>query len=429
MLLLLLASAIAMPSEKEVQAEYDRVRPVVQEVVGRPLKAIPRLRYAHPGEAQAVIEAELREQLANLYPGLAGWMREALAHHAGGGALTSIIGKYGYQSKSLFVRPRGIAEAAASAKLSDLDEVGVLDVVLAHELAHAVQDQEVDLGARFRAAADTDAWAALNAALEGHAVLVATEVARRLGEPEAAATVGKLQGLAGDGSTEVSPQLWFNYHTGAEFVAAAAPDPLRPWALLAAPPTTTGQVFVPSRYGQPWPDLRRDPSAWTTAAADLGVNGWTTYTEALGELALRTSVPTDAPTLEAATASLGGGDSWHAGDERGRSAEGEAWTSVDEAGAAALYATLEARAEAVAAGAPRSPVPMTFTGDVRTATSLAYTVVVTPSSGLPGEAHGLVTTRGPHTVSLEVFGLRPRQGAMAAAMEAVLGCLEAVPAQ
>lgn len=429
MLLLLLHAASAMPTEKAVQAEFQRVVPLVEDIVGRRLEPAPSLRHARPGELGDVLRRETEAWYAAAFPRLSAASRERLAFWGSMGRVPTLFGKYALGRNVLFVRPRGLAEAAVAADVKDLDELGVLAVVLAHEVTHAVQDQACAAGARLLAASALDAHTALNATMEGHAVLVAREAARRLGHTEAVETLERLQRIPDGPDAPDALGVWFSYRASARFVAAVAPDPLRPWALLAAPPLSTREVLDPDSYARVAPPPPRDDAVWAGAAQALGIADWDWVAQDSGALELWSLIPADYSGRQPLTRALLGGDMWRAWDDSGRSAGLRVWRLADEAGGAAMVDAWRSRMDQVAAEAAHSPVPMTVTFGSHTETGFEYAIRVTPSTGTPGVMHGIAARSGTTVITLELMGPHPKAGAMVSAASEALTSIagEAAP--
>jgi hypothetical protein len=163
-----------------------------------------------------------------------------------------IAGFYDAEDATLY-----IAKRAAS------DDDGA-DMLLAHELDHALADQHFDLE-KFTdlAATEGDALLARRALVEGDGVVLMIE--HRLakqgtpapwGDPDVAATLERTLELGtGEGALTRAPrvlreQLLFPYHAGLRFVAALRRH--RAWsavdAAYARPPRSTEQVLHPDLY-------------------------------------------------------------------------------------------------------------------------------------------------------------------------------------
>lgn len=133
---------------------------------------------------------------------------------------------------------------------------GVDDLTLAHELAHALEDQHYDLDALSRRAEeDDDASAAVTALTEGTATRVTSRYLDR--HPDALSLGDALRSLMGSlGATPLPPavmrSLVFSYAEGERFVDALA-DLTGDWrlvdhALRHRPPVSTAEIVDVRRW-------------------------------------------------------------------------------------------------------------------------------------------------------------------------------------
>jgi hypothetical protein len=160
-----------------------------------------------------------------------------------------------------------------------------LEITFAHEFTHALQDQHFDLDSLQRQALTTDSTLALQALIEGDAILLMTEYAfeylfevefDRADLLEAIQEVE--QGEYQDAPGVVRETAWFPYDQGIIFAAALVEQ--GGWAQLNQafrnPPQTTEQIMHPDKYlagegvhipavgdllgvlGPGWVELRRD---------------------------------------------------------------------------------------------------------------------------------------------------------------------------
>ena len=141
------------------------------------------------------------------------------------------------------------------------DQPGVLQqLVIAHELAHAVQDEQLGLERATRdAMRSEDAQMALSAAIEGNAQAVAAAVvaADSGGEDgltgtllaESTALSASIAAESSAANPWLALQLGFPYSAGADLVRAiATKDDPAACRLLRRLPTTTAQVLDPAAY-------------------------------------------------------------------------------------------------------------------------------------------------------------------------------------
>lgn len=201
-------------------------------------------------------------------------------------------GKYGFLEKKLYLSPEGIAEALAQAGASPAMVGPLLKVVLAHELTHALQDQQVDLARVVIEAETADAVMATNCAVEGHAVWVQEQVALDLGLDGANDLMARVLGYA-DGGLPRDPSTFYSayvYGLGRDFTAwhvqHGGTDHM--WTLLRQPPLATSMVVDPDTYfdGVPTPSHGL-PDATLRATRRLGRRGWSLRSQRLGDFDVR----------------------------------------------------------------------------------------------------------------------------------------------
>jgi hypothetical protein len=233
-------------------------------------------------------------------------------------------------------------------------------IVLAHELRHALQDQYEELSSFLdEGVSDFDdrrlAWMSL---LEGDATLVMERFVRlRLGSlGEALESAGDDVGAAALGvpgllalpgaPPVVRDQLVQPYVAGLAFARAlwahGGPQAVR--AAWARPPESTEQVLHPAKF------FAREPPRSVVPVVSPPAEGRLVSEGVLGELLLRTLVEDESG---GATAGWGG-DGWKLWDVGGRTAL--AWRSEwdEPAAAAAFHAALRARFARRGSASPRA---------------------------------------------------------------------------
>ncbi|MCI0432289.1 MAG: hypothetical protein L0271_01380 [Gemmatimonadetes bacterium] len=217
--------------------------------------------------------------------------------------VSAIAGYYDHETKQLYV-------------LSKV-EPALVEVVLAHELVHAIQDQHVDLGALF-AEPDDDKALAFRAAVEGHASLVMTawlieQIAGQRIDPAAMPSVAdqirrspvtSAFALPG-GPRSLQRMFYFPYAEGSSFVRTLwqrHPDRLAA-GLDTLRPNSTEQILNPERALL---DGRDEPLALEMGAPPTG---WTARYEAtMGEFAIRLALEESLGSSAAAAADGWRGD-------------------------------------------------------------------------------------------------------------------------
>jgi hypothetical protein len=247
--------AQSRPAEEAVVAE---LLPRVVKVMGLPMPRAVKLKVVSRAEAEALLRNELdpaaQRQLgeALLAVGLipAGTKLEVLASDFN---RQNVSGFFDVHSRTLVL----LADQPAEAQRP----------IIAHELAHAVQDANVELAAAMKARRGSeDAQLAFTAVLEGQAQATAALVMEQwLADQHV--TVEGMAGLLSDTAARSAAeaadqapvpwlglQLRFPYVAGRALInSMATPDDPIARGLLRHPPASTAQVMVPSRIAAPLP--------------------------------------------------------------------------------------------------------------------------------------------------------------------------------
>lgn len=231
--------------DPDLEERLEQLLPRVAEISHLPIERVPATRRA----SASTLEAYLLERMDEEYPGDSlSYLTQA--YQAFGllpdtidlrGLLVDLmleqaIGFYDPRREVFFVREQVPSTA--------------LDAVLVHELAHALQDQQVDLDSLMRGTGSNDARAAVQAAMEGHATvtMLAYQLEEAMGTPiplDQLPEIGpEMAGLLADPSTMpklaqapaiVREPLLFSYLGGARYVQrlwrsqSDQPPPLGSW--------------------------------------------------------------------------------------------------------------------------------------------------------------------------------------------------------
>lgn len=269
------------------------VAPVVEAVAGRRFGTYPDVVLAN----EAILARVVLRERAHMLSTVEGLSEEEAAAKAGEMAGQQLAlgfeGKYGFVDDRLYVSVERVIDTLLRNRAPARLLRPVLRVIIAHELTHALQDQHTRMDDLLRRARTDDAVMAMNCTFEGHAVWVHEQVAERLGLEEAAALMRGLMGYEVSLDTPMGPELFYSryvYGTGRSFVAHHAADggTEAVWAVLEAPPRTTGEIVHPERYPRPTPA----PSGGLTqglsrAVRKVGRREWTVRSATLGDYDLR----------------------------------------------------------------------------------------------------------------------------------------------
>ncbi len=287
------ATAASPVTEAELRVMVEEVVPAVEAFAGATFRELPEVVLADAEVLGRVVYDEQRHLLAakgQTDATEADVAAERTAEQLAG----AFAGKYGFLDRRLYVSAEGLEVALAIEGYPEWMLRPALRVVLAHELVHALQDQQVDLDRSVIAAPSPDAVMALNCLVEGHAVWVAEQVGAELGLDEAVAAVADLLGTDTPFRRRMDPrefQQRYVYGLGRDFVAwhVAHGGVDAVWAVLAAPPDTTARIvapWTPAGSSLPAPS-DRERRVLMRAGERLAGRGWQAEAEPLGDFELR----------------------------------------------------------------------------------------------------------------------------------------------
>lgn len=245
--------------EEQVKKIVAEVVPLVEEVTGRKFKKIPEVKLAGRPEVASALALDIGPQLQRLDPNL-GFFRTANMALASSKALApALLGKYGFHKKILYLLPRNFDSLLRLSKIGPEHRDAVLKLITAHELAHALQDQQVDLLGVLEKIKTVERSQAANATIEGHAVFVQDAVGRKLGLDDAVVASARLFSAGVVQLADPAQQLMARsisqrfeviYLGGRDFIAHhfAAGGNDRVWEIMAKPPADTTMILQPERY-------------------------------------------------------------------------------------------------------------------------------------------------------------------------------------
>lgn len=175
--------------DDQLVALVAKLRPAVEQACGRTFAKAPQVYVSDQGELKRVMRVELARQVEAFYRGNPrNRIQKALQMRADLSA-SGLLGKFVFESGEVLVVPPLVKATLDLLGMHDADADAVLQLVVMHELVHALQEQEVGLGARFAKLEDLAAVESLNLLAEGHAVFCSERAARALGLGGAVAPV------------------------------------------------------------------------------------------------------------------------------------------------------------------------------------------------------------------------------------------------
>jgi hypothetical protein len=129
---------------------------------------------------------DVNKELAKLSPGtdpklLGSQFRPLLEAQAIG-----LLGRYSTTSRKIFFLPGNLKPVMRSLGLEHRFMRDLIEVIMAHELTHCVQDTKIKIADRLKLARSKEEWTAWMMLIEGHATWVQERVAEELGLNESA---------------------------------------------------------------------------------------------------------------------------------------------------------------------------------------------------------------------------------------------------
>lgn len=241
---------------EEASAMVRELIPLLEQAAGRKFKAQPAVICGNRDRMAASMTFDLLPQIRKLHPSLEHNDAGQYALEQAIAAAPLVLARYGNHDKALFLAPANVPALlehfGAQAEQSKL----LLKLVMVHELAHALQDQEAGLQKLLDGAKDGESSIALNALLQGHALYLQELVAKELKTGDATLNLARrmVAQAARHGDPMVDEMVETNFRQifldGRAFVAhhAAKNGMEKVWAMYAQPPADTRIILAPETY-------------------------------------------------------------------------------------------------------------------------------------------------------------------------------------
>lgn len=231
-------------SLETVKTYVEELLPLVEKITGKKLLQIPEVKFASRNDIKQITINELIPRYKAILPlnkrdiiKKAKFVATAVAR--------TVPSKYGTKNKIIFFIIPNIDYEIKRIRGDEEAEVSFFKQLVAHELTHAIQDQEVGLEKRFKDLEGLEEVDAFDAAIEGHAMHVQEMVTKELGLPPHQGKVFSTMAVF-DESTQ---RLWA-YFKGKTFIQYFYNQggSGRVWEILNEPPSTTAMVNTPREY-------------------------------------------------------------------------------------------------------------------------------------------------------------------------------------
>lgn len=158
-----------------------RCVPAVERAAGRRFRTPPRASLASATDLVHVLRRELAPATEAFHRGQPRARIERALRLRADVFASAMLGKYGFEQREVLLVPGAVPWQLTAVGADPVHGDAVLQLVLVHELVHALQDQELDLGARTRQHLADDALEGWLLRIEGHAQFCTERAAAELG--------------------------------------------------------------------------------------------------------------------------------------------------------------------------------------------------------------------------------------------------------
>jgi len=284
--------ALANPfSDLSLERYLQEVQPLVEASVGRKFDAPPIVEIAQQGPFNEMMMAEQILIYEKVMPDTPEAIRNQMVEASNESISRGLLGKYGLLDKKTYLCAEGLILSLKYSQTDPAETEAWTKLILAHEITHAMEDQELDMLAMLDTIRDEDALQAASGTWEGLATLAEEDVARELGLMDQYDQLIGLQGWSRDGLEEVRAyRTWATYGQGRDFVAYHRDNGgiEKMWKVMHNPPPTTGMLFRPESWAAEIAPPEMDYASVLRGTEQLLSKGeWIIANSKLGEFALR----------------------------------------------------------------------------------------------------------------------------------------------
>lgn len=285
-------------TDSEIQEIALEMIPLVEELNGRTFAAPPQVAITGNFEMIQILGNDLVPQLEAQIPDAPKPMVYLKSFVTAGLFSPSLMGKYGVIDNTVYVLPENVKSIMEAGEIDPSLDRDLMKIIVAHELTHALQDQEINLDESMLKVQSADESLAFQATVEGHAVYIQNAVAKKLGLDEAA-RAGRDMLTAPENKDEAwlinrvamaDAVKWESIYLGGEtFIAhhASAGGMEKVWSILKAPPTRTSMIVKPSSYRKdPAPEIDYQ-SHYREIGKPLGLEEWKVAADSMGDFAIQ----------------------------------------------------------------------------------------------------------------------------------------------
>jgi len=246
-------------TERDIEEFLPTIVPLVEEIAGRKFKKLPLVRLSDRKSMVKILFKDIFPQFEKILSKMdaVDLKQQALRHSK----ILSIylLGKYGFSDKILYILPRNFLPLMSLAQIDKVHVKNVAKLIVAHELTHALQDQEINVTERIESISNSEESMSFNSVIEGHAMWVMKNVGSKLKIEESVVEASKLFSVGvikfKDSALDIlqnilSTRLSAIYQGGEKFIEyfAKQGEPEKIWELISHPPKRTNVIFQPEKY-------------------------------------------------------------------------------------------------------------------------------------------------------------------------------------
>lgn len=276
-------------SQASLDRWTDELVPLIEQHAERKFTARPVVEVFDGNAFKAYIAKESKLIMDVIYRDTPEAIRNKAAERSAAVEIRGLFGKYGLYDGKTYIVPESIE--AAGAELGDDGPERLAKIVLAHELAHALQNQEYDGREQLPNLVDLDHFQSWGCVSEGGANFIALRVAADLGLEEEFWLLSSHQGWGKEGlESPGAYEIWMRYGHGMRMLESVVEQGGMDayWQWHAVPPVSSSMLFRPETYATDLPP-RALPYEEVLRGTEqsLTQGEWMTSNTRLGEYALR----------------------------------------------------------------------------------------------------------------------------------------------
>jgi hypothetical protein len=280
----------------EAEAALSEMSPLVEKYTGKKIEKLPPVKLINRNELAEILLEELKSQYTKEFPNYTKEQIHLISLIDSKTKSTSILGIYRENDGTLYLMPTNLNPILQLVGIDKKHTQPILRLLVAHELTHALQDQETQLK-RFYQIDKFDEKLAFAATIEGHAVFVQNKIADELGLQDSMSEF--LRFFSSESVTFREPLLEVTknitsiqneqkYIEGEKFIKYQHElgGNERVWEILAHAPAKTSMILHPESYNSTKLAEIDYASLFEDFEKIFGEGDWASQNTEIGEMSL-----------------------------------------------------------------------------------------------------------------------------------------------